>query len=396
MSNILKFFLLIIIIIGLLSVAYLMISARTDTYIGRWFAWKASDIDDYQRFPFHAISNAPPVYHFNTALSSELLNNKISYLFKGKPRSSDLDTLLEDTGTTAFIVIKDDAILYENYFNGYDRDSINTSFSIAKSVTSILVGIALDQGKFNSIQDPITMYVPELLEIDEHYKNVTLENLLSMKSGIEFIDHDLPWGDKPKAYYSPNLREIVLKLDLVESPGNTFAYNTYNPILLGIALERASGQTVSQFFEENLWKKLGMEYGASWSIDSEEDNMVKMESGINARAIDFAKIGRLVLNNGLWNDEQIVSSGWLERSTRLDPANNVAKFGNNTFYQNGWWVYDSDENNEFSVFGWGHLGQYLFIYPEENMIVVRFGKKIGSVDSWRQISQEIIVMTKNR
>jgi CubicO group peptidase (beta-lactamase class C family) len=390
MSNFSKIFLIIFMIITILVLAYFMISARTNTYWGRWFAWKASDIDDYQRFPFHPVDNAPPVFFFDKNLRPDFFYLNIAYEYKGKPQTSNLDELLQQSGTTAFIVIKDDAILYENYFNGYSRDSINTSFSIAKSVTSLLVGIAIDQGHIENIHDPITTYIPELLDVNERYDLVTIEHLLSMKSGIEFVDHDLPWGDKPKAYYHPRLREIVLKLEIEEEPGNTFAYNTYNPILLGIALEWASGKTVSQLFEENLWKKLGMEFDASWSIDSEEDNMVKMESGINARAIDFAKIGRLVLNNGLWGDEQIVSSVWLDRSLQIDSSNNVAKFGDSIFYQTGWWVYAPAGSDQFTIFGWGHLGQYLFIFPEEDMIVLRFGKKIGRVDSWRQIAQEVV------
>ncbi len=126
---------------------------------------------------------------------------------------------------------------------------------------------------------------------------------------------------------------------------------------------------------------MGMEYDASWSIDSEEDTMAKMESGVNARAIDFAKIGRLILSDESWNGEQVVWSAWIVESTKIDPINRVDKFGENIFYQNGWWVYGPNKTGRYTIAGWGHWEQYVFIFPDNNMIVLRFGKEIGDVDS---------------
>jgi len=389
MHRSMKSLVMIFIFVGVTVAAYFVISSRTDTYLGRWFAWKSSDIDDYQRFPFLAVDNAPPIFDFNT-VDAPLSFDTVSYQYKGKSQTADLDVLLEQTGTTAFIVIKDDTILYEGYFNEYKRDSINTSFSIAKSVTALLIGIAIDQEYITSIDDPMTTYIPELLETDPRFNQITIRNLLSMKSGIAFADHDLPWGDKPKAYYHPKLRDVVIQLPISGIPGEKFEYNTYNPILLGIVLERASGQSVTEFFEENLWKRLGMEYDATWSIDSQEDNMAKMESGINTRAIDFAKIGRLLLMNGNWNGEQIVSESWIDLSMQIDSESNVEEFGENTFYQLGWWINAPTDTDSYIVAGWGHLGQYLFVFPDENMIIVRFGKEFGEVDSWQQIAQAIV------
>ena len=134
-----------------------------------------------------------------------------------------------------------------------------------------------------------------------------------------------------------------------------------------------------------------MEFDASWSIDSVADNMVKMESGLNARAIDYAKFGRLILNEGFWNGEQVVSSEWINNSTKIEPKNNVEKFGDDFFYQNGWWVIAPTDSDMYTVFAWGHLGQYLFIFPDENTMVLRFGTRIGKVDSWQKIAQEIVL-----
>lgn len=379
----------VFIVAGILVITYFVAASRTDTFTGRWVAWKSSGVDDYLLFPYHTINHSPSVFTFDQ--SKEGLPVKdVTYEFNGQTQTENLDTLLEKTGTTAFLVIQGDTVLYENYFNGYQRDSVITSFSIAKSITSLTVGMAIDDGYIQSLDDPVTQYIPELSQVDPKYQNVTLAHLLSMKSGIAFKDTDIPWHDKSKAYYHPYLREVVTHLPLAEPPGTTFAYNSFNPIILGIVLEKATGQSVAEYFETRFWMRLGTEYDASWSIDSEEDGMAKMESGFNARAIDFAKFGRLILNQGKWNGEQIISAAWIDASTKIETKNLVAKFGDNVYYQNGWWVISPTTNDKYTVYGSGHLGQYLFVFPEDDVIVLRFGKEIGKVDSWRQIAQEIV------
>ena len=373
----------------LLVAVYLVVSSRTDTFTGRWLAWKSSDVDDYLRFPKEQIKTNPPTFYFE-AEDKVIPFDQISYQYKGKPKTNDLETLLESTSTTAFIVVKDDKIQYEGYFNGTDRESVVTSFSIAKSITSLMVGMAIDDGYIGSLDDSVTTYIPGLLEVDLQYQDITLGHLLSMKSGIAFKDTDIPWHDKSRAYYHPHLRDVVLDLPIANPPGEAFVYNTFNPIILGIVLEEATGQTVTQYFESRFWQRLGMEFDASWSIDSLEDGMAKMESGLNARAIDFAKIGRLMLSGGNWDGDQVISKDWIELSMRIDSENNVAKFGENIYYQIAWWIYGPTETTAYTVSGWGHLGQYLYIFPDEDVIVLRFGKEYGDVDSWYQIALEIV------
>jgi CubicO group peptidase (beta-lactamase class C family) len=386
-------FFIVIGFVAVLVVAYFAIISRTDTFTGRWMAWKSSDVGDLYRFPNRPVRKAPPVFTFSQG-ETIAPGTVVNFHYRDRPQTEVLEDLLARTGTFAFIVIKDDEIRYESYFNGHERDSVVTSFSVAKSITSLFIGMALDDGYFDSLDDPITKYIPELLETDPRYEKITLGHLLSMKSGIAFKDTDIPWHDKSRAYYHPYLRDVVVNLPIAQEPGQSFAYNTFNPILLGIALERASGQLVPQYTEARLWQRLGMEYDASWSIDSEADNMAKMESGMNARAIDFAKIGRLILTRGVWEGEQVVSSEWIDQSTRVDPLNNIAKFGANYFYQNGWWVIGPAATDTYTVFGWGHLGQYLYIFPDEEMIVLRFGREIGKVDSWREIAREMVNLAK--
>jgi CubicO group peptidase (beta-lactamase class C family) len=385
-----KHLIVIGIIVVILVATYFILASKTDTFTGRWVAWKSSDVGDYYRFPKLSIDNAPPTFYFKEDLRSF---EGITYSYKGKTQTSDLNALLESTGTLAFIVVKDDTILYEGYFGGNQRDSIVTSFSLAKSVTSLIVGRAIDDGLIGSLDDPVTTYIPELLKTNPAYQHITIGDLLSMKSGIAFKDTDIPWHDKSRAYYHPFLREVVTNLPIASDPGEEFVYNTFNPIILGIVVERAAGQSVVEYFESSFWQQLGMEFNASWSIDSEEDNMAKMESGLNARAIDFAKIGRLLLLQGNWDGKQIISEDWISASMAIDSSNLVSKFGDNIYYQNGWWVYGPTEESLYTVSGWGHLGQYLYIFPDENMLVLRFGTQTGKVDSWHQIAQEIVRIT---
>jgi CubicO group peptidase (beta-lactamase class C family) len=310
-------------------------------------------------------------------------------LIEQSKSSVSLQRLIQTSETTAFLIIRNDSLLYEQYASGYTRESINTSFSTAKSISSLLLGRAIGDGYVTSEHDAVTKYLPELKQVSYLYDSLQINDLTDMRSGIQFKDHDLPWGDKPKAYYHPMLRERIMQLPINYKPGERFQYNSYNPILVGMILERATGMPPAKYFERTIWNKLGMEFSGSWSADSELSMMTKMESGINLRAIDFAKFGRLVLNKGKWNDEQIIPSDWITKSTLIDPYHNVNEFGSEIYYENFWWLYSRDKLTPYIISGWGHLGQYLYIFPEKNVIIVRMGKDLGAIESWGRIFKDI-------
>ena len=378
-----------VIIIPVILSFLFIVGCNTNTYLGRWVIWNRSGINDYQKFPFYAFNaSSEPFYFqenhhnlhdfFDTLLVSEKRNKK-----------TPLGQILEKSQTTAFIIIRNDTILYERYLSGYDKNSINTSFSTAKSITSLLAGAAIDDGFITSETNKVIDYLPELLHIDPNYSHLEISHLLNMRSGIQFKDHDLPWGDKPKAYYHPRLRERVLQLPLTRLPNENFKYNSYNPILIGLIIERTTGLSPAKYFEKRIWDQLGMEYSGSWSMDSENSKTVKMESGLNLRAIDFAKFGRLVLNNGNWNGQQIVSEQWIAKSLAIIPEHNVTNFGDEIYYQKSWWLFSQNKQNPYIISAWGHQGQYLYLFPEKQMIIVRMGKKTGNVQSWGRIFREI-------
>jgi CubicO group peptidase (beta-lactamase class C family) len=360
--------------VGVLVLIWLGAHLFTDnSQWARAIAWLDSDIEDYKRFPMRVIANAAPTFDFLQP-SVEIQQHyapafdSITYLQNGQEVTRDFDEFLKQTDTVAFLVIKDDILLYEGYFNGYNHNSTVTSFSVAKSFVSALVGSAISEGYIGSVDDPITKYVPELLAKDPRYQNVTLRHLLTMSSGIRYVEYSMPWSDDAATYYAPDLRAVAISSPIVGEPGQEFHYNNFHPLLLGLVLERTTGMHVAQYLEEKIWKPLGMEASGSWSLDSEQSGFEKMESGINGRAIDFAKFGRLFLNEGNWNGLQLVSAEWVDESTRLDTTTDPAPQ-----YQYFWWV-NSEVTGKHHYYAAGKHGQYIYIVPEQNLIFVRFGR----------------------
>jgi CubicO group peptidase (beta-lactamase class C family) len=300
--------------------------------------------------------------------------DRVRAVFKSNPAVGDLESLLTDTGTQAFIVIKDDAVIYEHYFSGAQRDTLVTSYSVAKSFDTALLGIAIQEGYIQSVNDPITDYLPELLARNQQFGGITIRNLLQMASGIRFDDERFFMsGDDSLTYSYPDLRELALtKTEIVTPPGE-FHYNPYNPILLGLILERTTGRTVTQYLQEKIWSPLAMEFPGSWSLDSKSSGFEKMESGLNARAIDFAKFGRLYLNNGAWNGQQIVPTAWVADSTRPDQGISV---DDQTYYGYMWWGLYREQGG-YDYFALGDKGQFIYISPARNLIIVRNGERYG-------------------
>ncbi|MBT8220114.1 MAG: beta-lactamase family protein [Bacteroidia bacterium] len=372
--------------ITLLLLGMLFNSCSTSTYVGRWIKWNSSGIDDFKHFPNYSYQASPIPFYFEKNDIEDLDNLTIP---KNDKRANKLIDLLNNSKTTAFLIIRNDTILYERYLNNYQRNSMNTSFSVAKSITSLMIGKALDDKLIHSRDDKLTKYLPQMIKIDRNYENVSIAHILDMRSGIQFKDHDLIWGDKPKAYYHPNLRKRIEQLRVKSKPGKNFKYNPYNTIIAGMVIEKTSDLLAAEYFEQNIWNRLGMEYSGSWSLDSKESKMTKMESGLNLRAIDFAKFGRLILNHGKWNDQQIISAEWMNDCFKIDKSLKLDEYGGDIYYKNFWWIYSKDGRMVDIISGWGHLGQYLYIFPDSNTIIVRMGKKQKGVESWGNLFKTI-------
>lgn len=348
--------------IGLLLLVLSMITSSCQ--LGRFVFYNFADINDHKKFPSRPLAAGPTHFQFQTTS-----NGKSPKQLNNVP----FDEYLIDNKTVAFLIIKNDTIQYEKYFRGYEKESIVPSFSMAKSVTSILIGCAIDDGLIKSVDDPITNYIPELKK--NGMEKVTIKHLLQMTSGIKFNESYVnPFGHAASIYYGRNLRRQMGKLKLKSEPGKSFDYISGNTQLLGLILERSlKGTSITSYLQEKIWTPLGMEYDASWSIDKKKDGMEKTFCCLNARARDFAKIGRLYKNKGNWNGTQIVSQQWVEESTKRDTTD-----GSAFFYQYQWWLPTAGED----FMAEGILGQFVYVNPSKDLIIVRLGKKHGDADWW--------------
>jgi CubicO group peptidase (beta-lactamase class C family) len=274
--------------------------------------------------------------------------------------------------------MQSDSLVYERYFDGSDRQTLETSFSVAKSFVSTLVGIALDEGVIDSVEDPVTEYLPELAARDPRFEQITLRHLLTMTSGLRYEEQalPLPWGDDIETYYGTNLRDVALDHTEIERPpGQEWLYNNYNPLLLGLVLERATAMSVSEYMATRLWQPLGAERDATWSLDSKQSGFEKLESGLNATAVDYARFGALFLHDGEWNGTRIVSEDWVRAATAVDTTTDPAPF-----YQYFWWV-DVERPGRF--YALGNFGQYVYVAPDTDTVVVRLGGDWGvDNDAW--------------
>ncbi len=336
----------------------------TSCQLGRFVFYNFADIKDHKKFQSRPLTADTSPFNFQTTNKGK---------FPKELNNIPFDKYLEDNKTVAFLIIKNDTIQYEKYFKGYDKESIVPSFSMAKSVTSILIGCAIDEGLIKSVDEPITNYIPELIK--NGFDKVTIKHLLQMTSGIKFNESYVnPFGDAASFYYGLNLRKEIGKMKLKTEPGKKFEYVSGNTQLLGLVLERSlKEKTITSYLQEKIWTPLEMEYDASWSIDRKKNGLEKTFCCLNARARDFAKIGRLYKNKGNWNGKQIVSQKWVEESTKLDTSE-----GSANYYQYQWWL--PTPNEDFMAEG--ILGQFVYVNPKKDLIIVRLGKNEGKADWW--------------
>lgn len=335
--------------------------------VGRMIVYNFSDIKDYKKFPYRTIETDATKFVFPRAEDPQF-PKKFNY---NDSVVVPFDQFLEENKTVAFLIVQNDSIQYERYFDGYSQNSIVPSFSMSKSVISILIGMAIEDGYIASVQDPVTKYVPGMRS--EAFDTISIENVLQMTSGVEFNEsYWNPFGDAAAFYYGRNLIKKTKKLKVETPPATQFDYTSGNAQILGLVLHNAlpKGTTISEYLEDKLWKPLGMKYDATWSID-EKEGIEKTFCCLNARAIDFAKIGRLYLHEGNWNGTQLVPKSWVETSTKIDTTQ-----ASPWYYQYQWWLPTKDGD----FVAQGLHGQYIYVNPAKNMIIVRLGSDEGDVN----------------
>jgi CubicO group peptidase (beta-lactamase class C family) len=279
-------------------------------YVYRTLVWMESDVGDRFRFPAREIAARPGAPELAAAPAPE----RVRAAFATARPGTQLDDWLAAQNTLGFVVLQQGRVLFEGYYNGHTRDERATSFSAAKSILATLAAAAAEDGKLD-LDAPITRLLPELLARDARFERFTARHLLGMRKGIRYRETGLPNGDDAKTYYWPDLRALALEqTQVLTAPDPGWLYNNYHPLLVGLLVERATGMPVAKYLEQRLWQPAGLAAGASWSLDSERSGFEKMESGVNARTLHFARLGQLMLAGGVAADGRRVLA---ERTVRM-------------------------------------------------------------------------------
>jgi CubicO group peptidase (beta-lactamase class C family) len=327
--------------------------------------------------PSHVVRRRGPAFLFE----SDPRELDVVYKYKGK--SYTLEQLFKRTSTTSFLVVKEDRIIFERYFKGCDQGSRFTSMSVAKSFLSALVGIAIEEGLIDSVDDPITDYLPELEA--SGYNGVPIKHVLQMSSGIGFseeyynLSSDVYIMLQKVVLLKQPINDYVAGLESERPSGERFQYASADSQVLGMLLCRVTGKTLSAYLEEKIWAPLGMESDATWNTD--HAGMEMAYGFLNVIARDYARFGRLYLDQGAWNGKQIVPRSWVEESVtpdspHLEPANTGEGWG----YQYQWWV-PPEPDGEFLACG--VFGQYIYVYPNQDLVIVKTSAdvKMGDEES---------------
>jgi CubicO group peptidase (beta-lactamase class C family) len=326
----------------------------------RTVVYNFADLDDYRIFANRTVeTSAEPTPLRTLSRAPQFIVGMKVPDEKGGVHA--LDDYLDDTRTAAFIVMHEDRIVYERYSGGFDERSLLNSFSIAKSIMATLVGIAVSEGSIASLDATVGQYRPELA--GTAYGAVTLKSLITMTSGMGDRPSLLP--GRAQFYYGDDLHAVIEGSRPESRPENGWRYSEADVQVLGFVLEAAVGKSVSAYLSEKLWKPLGMESPALWALDR-EGGIEKTFCCISARARDFARFGRLYLDGGRWNGDQIVPSAWAARSV-LPGVRTLDGYT----HQHLWWTPEGDEGDYYA---YGHNGQYLYVNPQARVVIVKFSE----------------------
>ena len=309
-----------------------------------------SNINDEKYFDSNVIAKGNPV-----PWQKDSLYDKTSL-----PKNLVQD--LKDSNSASFLVIKNGKLVHEEYWDGYNQNSKTNSFSIAKGVTVMLLGKAIEENKIESLHQKYSDFFGNYANV-EFGKNLTLGELASMEAGLNWEeDYKSPFLPNAKAYYGKSLEEAVFLRDFKNEPGKKFEYQSGATQLLGFALRKSMQKTLAAYASEKFWKPLGMEQNAAWTTD--DFGMEKAFCCIHSTSRDFAKLGQLFLNDGKFGDMQILDASFVEKMrtpTKLS----------NGIYGMGLWI-----NNDSALkhyYFQGLYGQYIIIVPEKNLVIVRTG-----------------------
>jgi CubicO group peptidase (beta-lactamase class C family) len=339
------------------------------------------DIKDHKKFPTRKINASEKPFSF-----PQNKNNKEYWESLFKTETYHFKKVLRKTKTRAFIVIHKDSIVYEKYRRGYHSGKVQTVFSVSKSLIALLYLRALEDGMISTFNKTITEFLPELS--DSSFGKITLYHLMNMRSGLSLKSKKVTNLIEGPAnfYYSPDMRETILRLMIVkQAPGEKFVYEDINVQLLAFALEKITKKKLTDYFYEKLWNPIGAEYPAQWICDRTDEKVPYAYSGLVCTALDLAKIGTLFLNEGHINNTSVINGSLLY---------GMSKVGNDDpqlFQKMLWWhsVIKTDtlltQNDSViqqpiytpagDIYADGFRGQFIYIFPKKDLVIVRLGKK---------------------
>ena len=301
-------------------------------------AWRfvghgAEGIDDYKTFPTDTVLKAEGEPFRFAKVEHSLLDTL--QLQANKQALLTLRQMVDTLGKSSsagIVVVRRDTILFEHYRGEVGADRHSTIFSITKSITSTLVGMAIDRGYIGSVDDAVTKYLPELSKRAPEFERLTVGHLLDMRSGLAFEENysPNPFSAMARLHYGRNIMGQIRRQKFKEEPGSRFEYSSMATAILGAVLERATEKRYADLVSEWIWKPLGMERYALVNLDDYNHRMAKAYGGISTNPRDLARWGRLYLRRGNWEGTQLLSEGWIDRSLSADRA------AKNGFYTNSW------------------------------------------------------------
>jgi len=335
----------LIVLAYVFNVDYLLKAIRTIYLKGHQTAF----LEDYKEFDNDTVSKSTIAQPW--AIHKDY--NKV----KATPA---LENLHKEIGTVAFLIIKNDSIWHESYYDGFDKNSKSNSFAMAKIVVSAALGKAIMEGKIKSLDQLVSDFFPEFKEGKS--ATMTVGDLSSMASGLNWDEsYYSPFSITTRAYFSDELDKVILGLKGVEEPGKKYKYLSGNTQLLAMVIEKATGEKLAKYVSKNFWQPMGAENDALWQTDK-KGGVVKAFCCIASNARDFARFGKLYKQHGKWNGKQLLDSTFVAKSI-------TPRFKESPEYGYAWWLSDYKGKNIFYMRG--HLGQYVIVIPEDELIIVR-------------------------
>lgn len=292
-------------------------------------------------------------------------------------------------GIHSVLISKNNQLVYEQYFNGYTQDSLHDSRSSFKSITSLLIGIAIDKGFIKNVNQKVYEFFPEYpsLKTDPLKKLLTIKNLLEMKSGFDCEEFNDTKDCEEEMSLTKNWVAHSLNLPMKNKPGEIWSYTSVDPVILSGVISKAANMSIMDFAKKYLFDPLGIT-SYKWTIDPSGNGMTG--GSFYIRPIDMMKLGQLVKNKGVWKKKQIISKKWIAESTICDIL--IPDFSNmkssrskigipQPTYYGYYWYRETIKTNDFQenlLFASGNGGQFIFIIESLNLTVVFTQGNYGS------------------